>query len=73
LFGGAPDDDLAEFILAIRDATMKIDEYTEQIRKLKGFERCPVCGAETKEGAVFCAACGAKLPEPPAEEPLPPP
>ena len=67
LFGGAPDDDLAEYIDAIKVALMKIDQYGSQISKLKGIERCPGCGAEMKDGAVFCTACGTKLPEPPEE------
>ncbi len=68
LFGGAPDEDLAEYIEAIRVATMKIDQYGSQISKLKGIERCPGCGAEMKDGAIYCTVCGTKLPEPAAEE-----
>ena len=68
LFGGAPDDDLAEFVAAIRDAMMNIDRYRAQIQKIKGVERCPACGADLSDGAVFCTACGTKLIEPPPAE-----
>ncbi len=68
LFGDSPDENLAEYVAAIKEARRKIEEYEEQISNLKGVERCPNCGVETKEGAIFCAACGTKLPELPAEE-----
>ncbi len=71
LFGENPDDSLAEYVAAIRDSRQKIEEYEEQITKLKGLTRCPNCGAEMRDAAVFCTACGTKLPEPPPEEELP--
>jgi DNA-directed RNA polymerase subunit RPC12/RpoP len=71
LNGENPDDCLAEYVEAIRNARQKIEEYEQQVTKLKGLTRCPNCGAEMKDAAVFCTACGTKLPEPPPEEEQP--
>ncbi len=71
LFGEAPDENLTEYVSAVREAKLKIEEYEEQLLKLKGVERCPNYGAEMKDGALFCTACGTKLPEPPVEEDIP--
>jgi uncharacterized membrane protein YvbJ len=67
LFGENPDENLAVFITAIKEAQLKIEDFEEQINKLRGIECCPSCGAEIKDGALFCTGCGAKL------EPSPPP
>ena len=71
IFGDKPDENLAEYVTAIKGATRKIVEYNDEIRKLKGIERCPNCAAEMKDGAVFCTTCGTKLPEPPPDESTP--
>jgi hypothetical protein len=68
LFSELPDSNLAEFVTAIKASKQKIEEYEEQIDKLKGIESCPNCGAEMKDGALFCVSCGTKLAEPPIAE-----
>lgn len=68
LFCDTPDQNLIPFIETIKEAKQKIDDYEEQILKLKGIESCPNCGAEIKDDGLFCTACGTKLPEPVAEE-----
>lgn len=55
-------------VQAIADAENKIKEYKEQIQDIKGIARCPKCGAEVAKGALFCSACGEKMPEQPVQE-----
>lgn len=76
LFGDDPDENMACFVTAIKDALAKIEEYEAQIKALKGVASCKSCGAELKEGALFCTACGAKVEETqpedqPMEQPAP--
>ncbi len=69
LFSDSPDESLAVFVTDIKEAQKRIEEYEEQIKKLKGIESCPNCDAEVKEGALFCTNCGFKLEMPqPAED-----
>jgi hypothetical protein len=77
LYSDSPDENLAPFIAAVREAYQKIADYEEQIIRLKGAECCPKCGAEIKDGAQFCVSCGARF-EPatpaadtPTAQPLP--
>ncbi|UOO37240.1 zinc ribbon domain-containing protein [Oscillospiraceae bacterium CM] len=70
LFAENPDENLAVFVLAVKEAQAKINDFEEQINKLKGAESCPSCGASVTEGSLFCTSCGAKLTPPPAEEPV---
>lgn len=69
LFSANPDENLAGFVTVIKEALLKIEELEDQIKKLKGIECCPNCGAEIKDGAAFCTACGAKIESQPPEEP----
>lgn len=69
MFSDNPNEGLAEYIAAVKDACRKIEDYEKQINDLKGIERCAGCGAELGEGTAFCPNCGTKVPEPPAEEP----
>jgi hypothetical protein len=61
LFCDSPDENLAQFVAAIKEAQRKIEDCEDQINKLKGIESCPNCGTELKEGAPFCSNCGAKI------------
>lgn len=56
-----PDADVAKYFETIAADVEKIEELRAQIRELKGLVICPGCGAEVKEDAAFCDACGAKL------------
>lgn len=73
LFCSNPDENLAGFVAAIRESQQKIADFEDQIRKLKGIESCPNCGAEINDGALFCTGCGTKIeaPPPPPETPVP--
>lgn len=67
LFRDSADENLAGFLAAIEESLHKIEEYEEQVKKLKGMERCEKCGAELKEGALFCTSCGTKASQPQTE------
>ncbi len=51
-----------ERIAAVNDALDKIDVCREQIKTLKGVEKCPTCGADVARGSQFCNNCGTKMP-----------
>lgn len=39
----------------------QIAEAQEQIKQIKGIEKCPQCGADMPRDALFCSACGARM------------
>lgn len=51
----------ADIMVSITDAQARIEQYKEQIRKIKGISNCPNCGAEVANGSMFCNSCGAKM------------
>lgn len=55
---------LANLVAEIRDAQNKIKEYDKQVKRLKGFVRCPNCGGDVACGTPFCSSCGTKMPMP---------
>ena len=57
-----------EFVAGIRDASAKIDAYSEQIKKLKGLVNCPNCGSTVPYNAPFCATCGSQINRPASSE-----
>ena len=61
MYGSAPDENFAENIQIIMDAKSKINEYHEKVEELRGFTKCPNCGAEVPNGSLFCASCGTKI------------
>ena len=73
LYSGNPDENLAVFVTAIQEAQQKIENFEDQIKKLKGIECCPNCGMEVNTGALFCTGCGTKLEAPSPAEPDAPP
>ncbi len=48
-------------ILGIKDSQLKIENYSEQVKRLKGVVRCPHCGGEVPYGAPFCSSCGSQM------------
>jgi len=59
-----PDAEPEEFaaqINQINDAKAKIADYSEQIKKLKGYIKCEHCGTEIPPDDIFCSGCGSKL------------
>lgn len=49
-------------ILGIKNSQVKINDYSEQVKKLKGIVRCRNCGGDVPYGAPFCSTCGSKMP-----------
>ncbi len=52
---------LVGMINSIKASKDKIDEYSEQIKQLKGITKCPNCRADVQNGSPFCSFCGIKL------------
>lgn len=45
----------------INNLYAQIAEAQEQIKQIKGIEKCPQCGADMPKDALFCSACGARM------------
>lgn len=45
----------------IKESGSKINQYSEQVKKLKGIVRCPNCGGDVQYGSPFCSSCGTKM------------
>lgn len=50
-----------EKIKEINSAYNEISYYKEQIKLIKGVEKCPNCGGDINNGSAFCSFCGAKI------------
>ena len=61
LYSNSCDGDLADMVSNIKDAQSLIEQYAEQVKKLKGIIRCPDCGGDVQYGAPFCSSCGTKI------------
>lgn len=63
------DDDFREVIVkvfpdlsdSIKGCLSRISEYQARIKELKRITKCPACGAENTQDAVFCSGCGRRL------------
>ncbi|MBQ7064759.1 MAG: zinc ribbon domain-containing protein [Firmicutes bacterium] len=53
----------AKLIEAVNASKLKVDDLKKEVEKLKGQQRCPVCGAVVSIDNPFCPKCGAKMPE----------
>lgn len=60
-YGDDPDEAFRHAVASIKDKQNKIINYKEDIRRLKGINKCAGCGAEVESGAQFCSKCGAKV------------
>lgn len=52
-----------EKLEAIRAVYAEINQYQKLVDEVSTRKRCPACGAELMEGAVFCSLCGTRIPE----------
>lgn len=55
---------LESFVVEIKQAQKKIEDYSEQVKKLKGIVRCPNCGGDVQYGSPFCSTCGSRMETP---------
>ena len=57
-----PEAEELERIAEITDTNEKIAVCRNQIKTLKGVEKCPNCGAYVQNGSQFCNNCGTRIP-----------
>ena len=57
-----PEAEELERIAEITDTNEKIAVCRNQIKTLKGVEKCPNCGADVQNGSQFCNNCGTRIP-----------
>lgn len=55
------DDEFIDYIAEIKNSLLKINDYNDEIRKIKGETVCPNCGSTVKLNSTFCFKCGEKL------------
>jgi DNA repair exonuclease SbcCD ATPase subunit len=65
-------DDITEKCSQIDTAVAEIERLKQAVMTLKGIRKCPVCGADVDESAIYCSKCGVVLPVPETapEEPV---
>lgn len=54
---------LSQTVNDINASMERVRELHKQINSIRGVRACEDCGAEAPLGAIFCPACGVKLPE----------
>jgi uncharacterized protein (DUF2164 family) len=60
-------DEIVEKCSQIDTAVAEIERLKQAVMTLKGIRKCPVCGADVDDSAIYCSKCGAVLPVPEAE------
>ena len=56
----------------INALNLEIEGLEDKIREVKGYVKCPGCGADVAPGMTFCNVCGTRvIPEEPAPAPAP--
>lgn len=53
----------AEYVDAVREAKVEIEECKKKIVHMKGIQSCKECGHKVKDNMNFCPSCGAKITE----------
>lgn len=59
-----------ELIAALNRQFESMAQAQDALRQLRGLSKCPNCGAELPQNALFCSVCGARQPQP--EQPAAP-
>lgn len=57
------ENDFTSMFDGINAAQAKIKELKKELEQIKGVKKCPNCGAEVNNEAVFCSGCGGKMPQ----------
>lgn len=55
------EEDFQNTITSIKESQAKVEQFSEQVKKLKGIVRCPNCNNDVQYGSPFCNSCGTKL------------
>jgi len=58
IYGANPEQLFIQLIDGINDSRTKIAVCEEQIKQLKGIDKCKKCGSEVPYNAPFCSSCG---------------
>lgn len=61
---GEPEEGYAETFAQLKQVFDAIEGLRVQLRQLRGFTKCPACGADIPVGSAFCPGCGAAAPKP---------
>lgn len=69
-YGSDEENEFAEEFRIIREAKASIEEYRNEINRIKGVTVCQSCGGEISKDASFCPKCGARVERPVQEEPV---
>ena len=51
----------AEMVSSIKTSLAQLENYKDELQRLRGVRMCPHCGAELSSSALFCSSCGNKL------------
>ena len=54
----AEDENFAPMCASISESIIKVENYREEINKIKGLKKCAGCGAEIPISTFFCGTCG---------------
>lgn len=62
-YGDHPDEAFQEAVRNVRENLKRIVNFQEDIKILKGYQKCDSCGADVQNGSQYCSACGARVKE----------
>lgn len=71
LHGDSAEEAFVSLVEEIKNAKNRVNEYSEQVKKLKGVVSCPHCGADVQYGMMFCSTCGSRMEVPTVEAQVP--
>lgn len=52
---------IKQLVQEIDELSIKIDQYKDEISKIKNMIICPICGNRNLKNSVYCSACGSPL------------
>ncbi len=60
-YGDDPDEMFKNAVASVKEKQRRIAAYKEDIRRLRGINKCAGCGSDIEAGAQFCSKCGSKV------------